>query len=190
MRWRWRCATRSFRCNGIRSIRVFLVACVAGARLRSRRAGAPEVSSHDPRSIKARGTARPLARPFLMCTRRCRRVAPFGAPSGVFAAPARALPADRFVLPSAEGTRLDGSWPSNLGQAGERPPVSELLAGGLSAPGTAVCVCANCVNLFARAPAPPECVLARPARGRRPNPHERRNRFASPQGIWRAGLYA
>ena len=40
------------------------------------------------------------------------------------------------------------------------------------------------------APAPPECVAANHARGRRPDPHERRNRFASPQGIGRCGLWS
>ena len=33
--------------------------------------------------------------------------------------------------------------------------VSQLLAGGLIAPGIAVCICANCLNLFARAPRSP-----------------------------------
>src|SRR5664280_2828257 len=55
-----------------------------------------------------------------------------------------ALPAFRFVLPSAPGrSPFWAATPSSLGQA-SRPAVSEFLAGGHSAPGGT--------------PAPPECV--------------------------------
>ena len=62
----------------------------------------------------------------------------------------------RFALPPALSTLAPFGRPClwSLGQAW-RPAVSELLAGDRSAPGKAVCICANCVNLFARAPAPP-----------------------------------
>ena len=136
MPWRSRCATASFRCNGIRSIRVFLVACVAGARLRSRGAGAPEVFSHCPRSIKARGTARRLARPFLMCTPSREGVAPLGARSGVFCGAG-----PRFAhgpLRPAVGSKGRASMGRGLRASGRpvnAPPSASSSRGRRSAPG-------------------------------------------------------
>lgn len=40
------------------------------------------------------------------------------------------------------------------------------------------------------APTPPEYLLARQIRGRRPDPHDRRNRFASPHGSGAASVRA
>jgi hypothetical protein len=61
-----------------------------------------------------------------------------------------------FRLASGAETPAPFGWPrlSSLGQAStaRRQPAPR---GGRSAPGKAVCICANCVNLFARAPAPP-----------------------------------
>src|ERR1043166_6106303 len=57
-----------------------------------------------------RGTARRSTQPVRLCTDRCRPVAPLGAPSGVLSASGRAF-------------------------AGNRPVVSELLAGVRSTPG-------------------------------------------------------
>ena len=55
------------------------------------------------------------------------------------------------------GTRREGPWPPYLGQAGERPAVSELLAGGRSAPGRSpgaarVQVCETCPRAPTRSP--------------------------------------
>ena len=63
---------------------------------------------------------------------------------------------DRFALPPAlRRLPLSGGRVFRASGKPQRPAVSQLLAGGRSAPGKAVCICANCVNLFARAPAPP-----------------------------------
>src|SRR5450759_3853536 len=99
-----------------------------------------------------------MARHAVFVTPPCEGVAPLGAPSRRrYGAGPRFL-TDRFALPcgSFDAGPFWAALSQNLGQA-QRPAVSELLAGGRSAPGKAVCICANCVNLFARAPAPPEC---------------------------------
>ena len=83
----------------------------------------------------------------------------------------------RAALLAAVGLPEEPSDPSpcggispSIGQSQGLRTISELLAGGPSASSIAVCFCANCVNLFARAPAPPgrdDCVCHRP---RAPHP--------------------
>jgi hypothetical protein len=114
-----------------------------------------------------------------MCTLQCtappcdrRRPAPRGAPSRCrYGARAALLAADPF--PTGEWVALT---------------VSKLLAAGLIAGGIAVCNCANCVNLFARAPSPPEpggCVTSSGRGHRILFPLKRRLMTAPPAGTGR-----
>src|SRR5581483_986083 len=105
---------------------------------------------------------------LLLHARLAARVAPLGAPSGVFlAAPGPRFAAFRLVPPC--GLRLR---PLAGGRARKPradlggPPSASSSRGVVVPPGGA--------------PAPPGSVLARHARGRRPDPAKRRNRFASP----------
>jgi hypothetical protein len=122
--------------------------------------------------------------------------APIGAAVLLFHAPLRRRGAFRRAVrrfPCGAGPRFArGFVPSRLrlearGRCGcrslrasggpSRPTVSELLAGGRSAPGRSPGA-ARVRGLRSR------------ARGRRPDPHERRNRFASPQGVGRTGIWS
>jgi len=62
----------------------------------------------------------------------------------------------RFALPPALRRRsLSGDRAFRASGKPDGLPSASSWQGGRSAPGNAVCICANCVNLFARAPAPP-----------------------------------
>jgi hypothetical protein len=103
---------------------------------RSRGAQAPEFCCRDPRLKKARGTARQEARASPFARGLC---GPRGASRRAvrrFCGAGPRFLTFRFAPPPALGRRplLGGPCPSSLGQAW-RPAVSELLAGGRSAPG-------------------------------------------------------
>jgi len=95
---------------------------------------------------KARGMARQGAQPFVLSARGPSRDrgAPLGAP------PRQACAVRAYLRASSLRRRPRFSWPPKLG----RPPSAKLLAGGPYWPPGG-------------APAPPGCVLARHARGRR-----------------------
>ena len=131
---------------------------------------------------KSEGDGAPIGATVLLFTRAL-------GPRGAFRRAVRRFPCGagpRFLrtvsfLPGFGRTRRRGGIPPGRGlRTADRPlngpPSASSSRGPVVVPGGA--------------PAPPECVAANHARGRRPDPHERRNRFASPLGVGRAGIWS
>ena len=195
MRWRWPCATALLGCSARRlnpsvgspsALRASPIVLAA----RTRPSFAPRLppgrgiaradrgpGGVDPRKMrggrragKARShqTRGAFAHAWRLAARR---------PAFLLRRRAALCPWSCVVPPSAFGSRpLRVALPDSLGRAFAGPPSASSSRGPVVVPGGA--------------PAPPECVLARHARGRRPDPHERRNRFASPQGVGRDGIWS
>ena len=141
--------------------------CISGTLLRSRGAQAPEFCCGGPRLKKARGTARQGAHPVRLFTQACgprgasrRAVSAISVPGAVTSGRKRS-PRGPPIGAASAALRLRRVQPL---KAGPRSGAGRL-AGASRARG-----------------------LRSRARGRRPEPHERCNRFASPHGVGRSGI--
>jgi hypothetical protein len=143
---------------------------------RSRGAHAPEFWDHGPR-LKRRGGRRAQRRSHSLCActvagaRRlsARRLGDFSSPGPRFLV---SVPVSSW---SAAPVRLIGLSRLGPSETFGTVPVQQAPCGAVVMPPD-------------RVPGRPECVAANHARGRRPFPRGRRNRFASPRGSGRYGI--